>query len=96
MRRRKFITLLGSALAWPTTARAQHVGKHRIAFITQVLRDIIYEPLFEDLRELGYVEGQNIIIERLYAEGKPERFSRSLLPEWQKSVPTHCLSWMMP
>jgi putative ABC transport system substrate-binding protein len=74
MRRREFITLLGSALAWPITARAQHVGKRRIAFITHVPRDIIYEPLFEDLRELGYVEGQNIIIERQYAEGKPERF----------------------
>ena len=75
MRRRKFITLLCSALAWPVTARAQRAGnKWRIAFITHVPRDIIYEPLFEDLRELGYVEGQNIIIERRYAEGKPERF----------------------
>jgi putative ABC transport system substrate-binding protein len=72
MRRREFITLLGSALAWPITARAQHVGKQRIAFITHVPQ-IIYEPLFEDLRELGYVEGQNIIIEHRYAEGKPER-----------------------
>ena len=73
MRRREFITLLGCALAWPVTARAQHAGKWRIAFITHVPQ-IIYEPLFEDLRELGYVEGQNIIIERRYAEGRPERF----------------------
>jgi putative tryptophan/tyrosine transport system substrate-binding protein len=74
MRRREFIALLGSALAWPVTARAQHAGKTwRIAFITHVPQ-IIYEPLFEDLRELGYVEGQNIIVERRYAEGRPERF----------------------
>jgi putative ABC transport system substrate-binding protein len=74
MRRRDFITLLGSALAWPVTARAQHAGKTwRIAFITHEPQ-IIYEPLFEDLRELGYVEGQNTIVERRYAEGRPERF----------------------
>ena len=73
MRRRKFITLLCSALAWPVTARAQRAGnKWRIAFITHAA-EVIYEPLFEDLRELGYVEGQNITIERRYAEGRPER-----------------------
>ena len=75
MRRREFIMLLGSALAWPVTARAQHAGKKwRIAFITHVPSITYDEPLFDDLRELGYVEGQNIIIERRYAEGRPERF----------------------
>jgi putative tryptophan/tyrosine transport system substrate-binding protein len=75
VRRREFIMLLGSALAWPVTARAQHAGKTwRIAFITHVPSIIYDEPLFDDLRELGYVEGQNIIIERRYAEGRPERF----------------------
>jgi ABC-type uncharacterized transport system substrate-binding protein len=34
-----------------------------------------YERLFEGLRELGYIEGQNIIIERRYAEGRAERFA---------------------
>jgi ABC-type uncharacterized transport system substrate-binding protein len=34
----------------------------------------MYDALFEGLRELGYVEGQNIIIERRYAEGRAERF----------------------
>jgi len=33
-----------------------------------------YDAFFEGLRELGYVEGQNITIERRYAEGHPERF----------------------
>jgi putative ABC transport system substrate-binding protein len=75
VRRREFIMLLGSALAWPVTARAQHAGKTwRIAFITHVPSIKYDEPLFDDLRELGYVEGQNIIIERRYAEGRPERF----------------------
>jgi putative tryptophan/tyrosine transport system substrate-binding protein len=73
--RRQFITLLGGAAAvWPVTAGAQHAGKMwRIAFITQAETNI-YEALFERLRELGYVEGQNIIIERRYAEGRAEKF----------------------
>jgi len=72
--RRQFITLLGGATAWPLAARAQHAGKMwRIAFITQAETNI-YEALFERLRELGYVEGQNIIIERRYAEGRAEKF----------------------
>jgi putative ABC transport system substrate-binding protein len=45
----------------------------RIAFITHAPMKF-YEPLFKDLRALGYVEGQNIIVERRYAEGRAERF----------------------
>jgi putative tryptophan/tyrosine transport system substrate-binding protein len=71
----EFISLLGgAAAAWPLAARGQHAGKMwRIAFITHAYQSI-YEVLFEHLRELGYVEGQNIIIERRYAEGRAERF----------------------
>jgi putative tryptophan/tyrosine transport system substrate-binding protein len=74
LKRREFITLIGGAAAWPLAAHAQQAGKvWRIAFITHVPQ-IIYESLFEDLRELGYVEGQNVIVERQYAEGRVERF----------------------
>jgi len=74
-KRRDFITLLGgAAVAWPLAVHAQQPGKlWRIAFITQAQQNI-YEALFERLRELGYVEGQNIIIERRYAEGRAEKF----------------------
>jgi putative ABC transport system substrate-binding protein len=74
MRRREFINLLGVAIAWPLTARAQHAGKMwRIGYITHAPNPV-YEALFERLRELGYVEGQNTIIERRYAQGKAEKF----------------------
>ena len=74
MRRRDFIKVIGGGAAWPMAARAQHAGKMwRIAFITHAHQNI-YEVLFERLRELGYVEGQNIIIERRYAQGRAERF----------------------
>jgi len=74
MRRREFIVTLGGAASWPLAARAQHAGKMwRIAFITHAPNPD-YDELFENLRGFGYVEGQNIIVERRYAQGKAEKF----------------------
>jgi putative ABC transport system substrate-binding protein len=66
MKRRAFITLLGgAAVASPFAALAQHAARvWRIGFITHSTNDAAYASLFERLRELGYVEGQNIIVER--------------------------------
>jgi putative ABC transport system substrate-binding protein len=65
MKRREFICLLGGATAaWPFDARAQQPGKiWRIGFIAHRYEKF-YGPLFDGLRELGYVEGQNLLIER--------------------------------
>src|SRR6516162_8937365 len=73
--RRKFIVMLGStAAAWPRRAHAeQGIKTWRIGLIAHGPMKY-FEPFFERLRELGYVEGQNITIERRYAEGKTERF----------------------
>ena len=75
MRRREFLSLLVSVAAWwPLTTHAQQPRKMwRIGLISHSFTT--YEDgLFEGLRELGYVEGQNIIIERRYAEGNAARF----------------------
>jgi putative ABC transport system substrate-binding protein len=77
MRRREFITLIGAAAAaWPLGANAQQIGKvYRIGFLWDgpgVFPDAL-EAFRQGLRELGYVEGQNIAIEYRWAEGKPER-----------------------
>ena len=79
MKRREFITLLsGAAVAWPLAARAQQAGKvYRIGFLgnsTAALEANLVGPFREDLRDLGYVEGQNILIEYRWAEGEYERF----------------------
>ena len=74
MMRRQFITLVGCAAAWPLVARAQHSAKiWRIGFIAHRYEKF-YDPLFQRLHELGYTEGQNLVVERRYADGHAERF----------------------
>ena len=65
MRRRDFIKVVSAGiLAWPLAARGQQSGKTwRLGFIAHRYESF-YDGLFEGLRELGYVEGQNLIIER--------------------------------
>src|SRR5215510_8777344 len=74
MRRREFIILLVATAAWPLASRAQPSEKvWRIGFLAHRYESF-YDALFTGLRELGYVEGRNIIFERRYAEGRAERF----------------------
>jgi putative ABC transport system substrate-binding protein len=89
LRRRKFITLLGGAAAWPLTVSAQQ-GK-RMQRIGVLLfgtpdTDPNLGAFLRGLRDLGYVESQNIAIEYRYAEGKPDRL-RSLAGELVASKP---------
>src|SRR3954467_2794741 len=61
MRRREFITVLAPVLAWPHTARARAPnGMARIGFLGLERR---LEKFRQGLRDLGYVEGRNIVIE---------------------------------
>jgi putative ABC transport system substrate-binding protein len=81
MRRREFITLLGSAAAtWPLAARAQPAGKiWRIGVVTGGVRPDSLESSPEGgfpqgMRELGYVEGKDFVIEWRFADGINERY----------------------
>ena len=78
IRRRTFITLLGSAaVAWPLVARAQQAGKiHHIGFLANdptIPAQAAGKAFVEGLREHGFVEGKNIVIERRFAQGSTER-----------------------
>src|SRR5262245_39513186 len=76
MRRREFITLLGGAAAWPLASRAQKPEKiARIGYLSSANpRSMPAFQAFEQrLRELGYIDGRNIVIEYRNAEGEVDR-----------------------
>jgi putative tryptophan/tyrosine transport system substrate-binding protein len=71
VRRRKFITLLGGAAAWPIATRAQRLGKvFRIGFVGLPAADSLPkrpEAFRLGMRDLGYHEGRNILVEYRWA-----------------------------
>lgn len=74
MRRRDFILGVGAA-ASPIRALAQQRSSKiwRIGFLAHGY-ETFYDPFFSELRQLGYQEGRNLVVERRYAAGYPERF----------------------
>jgi putative ABC transport system substrate-binding protein len=77
MHRREFITLLGSAAAaWPFAARAEQATRKRplLGYLITGTRDALGpETSLNRLRDLGYVEGQNIEIVTRYADADSSR-----------------------
>jgi putative ABC transport system substrate-binding protein len=85
MERRRFIeAIAGGLLAAPLAAKAQQTKVYRVGFLFQgsppppgeissplILNNLV---LTNTLRELGYIEGHNIVIDRRWAESKMERF----------------------
>ena len=74
MDRRAFVTgMAGGLLAAPLAAGAQPaVRKYQVGLLAGGSPPAHRAPLTEALRELGYAEGQNLLIESRYAEGRPE------------------------
>lgn len=77
MRRRDFITLIGAtAISWPLVARAQQPGMHVVGFLgTRASGDDpqLLTALRLGLKEVGYVEGQNVAMEYRFAENQYDR-----------------------
>src|SRR5262245_10437358 len=86
MKRREFIALISGAAVWPIVSRAQQIGKvHRVGLahfiawlpVSELVGPDPINPVarafVHGLRDLGYVEGRNLVLERRFAEGRIER-----------------------
>jgi putative ABC transport system substrate-binding protein len=77
MKRRTFITGLGSAAVWPVVARAQQAAMPVIGYLSTESADDDYKnnivPFLQGLKETGYVDGQNVAIEYRWAENQYDR-----------------------
>jgi putative tryptophan/tyrosine transport system substrate-binding protein len=77
LNRREFIALAGGAAAWPLSARAQPADKiFRIGYVGTLAADSLPklpEAFRAGLRDLGYEEGRNIVMEFRWADGHYER-----------------------
>jgi putative ABC transport system substrate-binding protein len=94
VRRREFITLVGSvSLAWPLVARAQQPERtYRIGTLSPGRSELpdptvnMLNTFLQGLHELGYTEGENLIIERQYANGSSDEL-RELAAELVRRKP---------
>jgi ABC-type uncharacterized transport system substrate-binding protein len=77
MRRREFTILIGSAaVAWPLAARAQQPAMPVVGYLNPSTPDAFSDWLRafrQGLKESGYVEGENVAIDYLWAENQPDR-----------------------
>jgi putative tryptophan/tyrosine transport system substrate-binding protein len=79
MRRREFMSLVGSAVAWPLTARAQQRDRIRQIAVLSPFSENDPETktrlaaFKERLEQLGWTEGRNITIEYRFSDGNIER-----------------------
>jgi putative ABC transport system substrate-binding protein len=102
MRRRELIVLLGgAAAAWPLSVCAQQAPRrYRVGwlFAAVPLKDMggpdpvdpVSRAFVHGLRDLGYIEGQNLVLERRSAEGKLERIGEHPRISSSLSDLTHC------
>src|SRR5215204_5105008 len=78
MRRREFVLAIGGAAAWPLAARAQQGERiYRIGILEPLSASrnaANLDKLRKGLRDLGYAEGRNLVIEYRSADGRAERF----------------------
>jgi putative ABC transport system substrate-binding protein len=97
MRRREFITLVGGVAAWPLAARAQQAGSTRRVGVlmngneTAPEFKAYFAAFVQGLRNLGWIDGQNLRLELRWASGDAER-ARTAATELLRLSPEVILS----
>jgi putative tryptophan/tyrosine transport system substrate-binding protein len=85
MNRRAFVTGLGAFLAAPLVAEAQQAAKvHTVGLVSLGGDPLWWQPVLDGIRELGYVEGENLAVKRAFAKGHAEQLRR-LVTEMARS-----------
>ena len=77
LKRREFITLIGGVAAWPLAAQTQPTSVPRIGFLTTERlgsQGGSIDAFRQGLRELGYVEGRNVLVDYRTVESRVERY----------------------
>jgi putative ABC transport system substrate-binding protein len=77
MNRRELISLIGgAAVVWPISTLAQEAGRtYRIAILSRSPRSAVnYVAFFDELRKLGFVEGQNLAVDTRGFAARSEQF----------------------
>src|SRR5215471_10295817 len=90
MRRRKFLTLLGSvAVAFPLAARAQQASKRptiALVLYRAAIESALLAAFTERLHQLGWIDGRTVVIENRWSEGRPEQIAEIAAELAQKKV----------
>jgi putative ABC transport system substrate-binding protein len=74
--RRELLVAVGCAAAWPLTVRAQQAGRtYRLGVLhNQGPQSPPFPPFYDELRRLGFVEGQNLIVDSRGYAVRTEQF----------------------
>src|SRR6516164_9932966 len=89
IRRRAFVTLLGSAAVWPLAARAQQRAMPVIGYLSSRTADAEASMLVSvrrGLADVGYAEGRNVAIEYRFTDGRYDPLSAQLTDLTQRKV----------
>jgi putative ABC transport system substrate-binding protein len=90
MRRREFTMLVGGAAMWPLAVRAQPKRARRIGVLAP-LPATVFAPFFSELRQLGFIEGQNLAVDRRGFNARYDQLS-TIAADIMKVTSSRCLS----